>query len=84
MAANVVAERASAKVAVRIAGGEPGDVVKLVEDTVREATEELLKDGEGNVAGEVKVVFPSKGYGPIDCDCDIEGFETMTVNYGES
>jgi len=81
-AANVVAERASAKIAIRIADGQPEAVRQIVRDTINEATKELLKDASGNTVGDVEVIFPDGGYGPIDCDCDLEGFETMTVNYG--
>jgi len=81
-AANVVAERASAKIAIRIAQGQPEAVRQIVRDTIHEATEELLKDASGKTVGDVEVIFPDAGYGPIDCDCDLEGFETMTVNYG--
>jgi len=82
VAGNVVAEKASAKVTMRLAGGEPEEVKDAVRKVIEEATKHLLKDGEGNTAGQVQVVFPDRGYGPIDCDCDIDGFDAFTVNYG--
>ena len=30
----------------------------------------------------IDLEFSSRGYGPIDIDTDIPGFEVMTVNYG--
>ncbi len=77
VAANVVAERGSAGAAIRIAGGTVGEVRGIVLEAVDEATRDLL--GED---GHLEVVFPSEGYGPVDIDCDVEGFETVTVNYG--
>lgn len=83
VAGNVVAERAKANIQIRIADGKPDAIKKIVRETVDEATKEWLKDGEGVTKGEVEVVFPDGGYGPVDCDCDVDGFETMTVNYGK-
>lgn len=82
VAGNVVAEQASAKVTMRLAGGKPEEVKEEVRKVIDEATKDLLKDGEGSTAGQVQVIFPDAGYGPIDCDCDVDGFDTFTVNYG--
>jgi len=82
VAGNVVPEKASADITMRLAGGEPEEVKEHVRSVIEEATKDLLKDGEGKTAGEVQVIFPERGYGPVDCDCDVDGFETFTVNYG--
>jgi len=69
VAANVIAEDAYAKVAMRIADGSPAVIMKLVLDTVQKAGQEL------------DVVFNS-GYGPVPIDHEVKGFETIVVNYG--
>jgi len=60
VAANVIAEDASAKIAIRIAEGTPAVVEKILLDAIEKAGEEL----------DVKV---SKGYGPVYIDSDVEG-----------
>lgn len=77
VAANVVAEEAEADVAVRIAAEGPDAVRRLVEEAVRGVREEAEERGGG-----LELVFESKGYGPVDIDHDVEGFEAVTVNYG--
>ncbi|KAL9618399.1 MAG: hypothetical protein Q9160_006907 [Pyrenula sp. 1 TL-2023] len=72
VAANVVAERASATIAIRIAAGSPRDVRRIVSQAISDAAPEITG---------LKVVI-REGYGPIDIDHDIDGFETITVNYG--
>ncbi|CAO1596530.1 hypothetical protein XANCAGTX0491_000370 [Xanthoria calcicola] len=69
-AGNVIPASAYADIQVRIAGGEPEELQGLIVDAVRRIDERL------------KVRFWSKGYGPVNIDHDVEGFETMTVNYG--
>ncbi|KAF2237529.1 putative carboxypeptidase [Viridothelium virens] len=75
VAANVVAERASALFAVRIAEGTPQEL----RSAVLEAMEAVA---ETYPAAEIEVDFSSRGYGPIDIDHDVEGFESGVVNYG--
>ena len=70
VATNVVAEHASAKVSIRIGGGTVAEVIKLITDAIMEVDERL------------SLKFMHPGYGPVPCDTDIEGFETITVNYG--
>jgi acetylornithine deacetylase len=85
VAANVIAEDASADIAIRIADGQPEVIEKIVLDT-------LNKTGE-----QFDVKFNS-GYGPVYIDSDVpgklsfdinsdvmlkfSGFETIVVNYG--
>ena len=69
VATNVVAEDASAKVSVRIGGGTKEEIVRLIREAIMEIDERL----------ELKF---TPGYGPVKCDTDIEGFETIAVNYG--
>jgi len=69
VAANVIAEHAKATIAIRIADGPPEAVQKIVLDTIQKG-------------GEVLDVSFSQGYGPVFINSDIEGFETIVVNYG--
>ncbi|TVY20631.1 Peptidase M20 domain-containing protein [Lachnellula arida] len=69
VAANVIAEDASAKVSVRLADGTPAILEKIILETLLKADEEL------------DVSF-SGGYGPVYIDSDVPGFDTIVVNYG--
>ncbi|KAL8730449.1 MAG: hypothetical protein Q9166_004087 [cf. Caloplaca sp. 2 TL-2023] len=69
-ASNVIPASAYADIQVRIAGGEPEESQKMIVKAVTGIDEGL------------EVKFWSKGYGPVDIDHDVEGFKTMTVNYG--
>ncbi|TGO54505.1 hypothetical protein BCON_0106g00220 [Botryotinia convoluta] len=69
VAANVIAEDAMAKIAIRIAAGTPEELRKLVLDVIEKTGQDL------------DVEF-TQGYGPVHCDSDVEGFETITANYG--
>jgi acetylornithine deacetylase len=60
VAANVIAEDASAKVSIRLADGSPAVIEKIVLDTLLEADEEL------------DVTF-NGGYGPVYIDSDVPG-----------
>ncbi|KAH0842327.1 hypothetical protein AYO21_00055 [Fonsecaea monophora] len=71
VAGNVVPEFAMADVTFRLAGGTVPDVRRIVTDAVRKADPEGL----------LEMQF-SQGYGPIPLDADVDGFETITVNYG--
>ncbi|TVY28049.1 putative carboxypeptidase [Lachnellula hyalina] len=69
VAANVIAENAGAKIAIRLADGTPAVIEKIILDTLLKADEELD-------------VFFSSGYGPVYIDSDVPGFDTIVVNYG--
>jgi len=69
VAANVIAEDATANIAIRIADGQPAAIEKIILDTLQQTGEEL----------EVKF---NGGYGPVYIDSDVPGFETIVVNYG--
>jgi len=77
VAANVVAETATAKVAIRIASGTPAEVKKMVAEAIQEATKDVLGDD-----GTIGIEYNAAGYGPVEIDHDIPGFDTFTVNYG--
>jgi acetylornithine deacetylase len=77
VAANVVAETASAKIATRIAAGTPDLIRGQILDALKDVKAAAQTEG-----GDLDVEWASEGYGPVDINCDIEGFETMTVNYG--
>ncbi|KAK0942696.1 hypothetical protein LTR29_005783 [Friedmanniomyces endolithicus] len=81
VASNVVAQDASASVAVRIAEGTPSFIKGEITKAVHKAVESFLDDGM-KAENVIDIVFPTSGYGPIDIDSDIAGFESMTVNYG--
>ncbi|CAG8961033.1 hypothetical protein HYFRA_00002573 [Hymenoscyphus fraxineus] len=70
VAANVIAEDASATIAIRIADGEPGVIRKIVTEAVESIDEDL------------EVIVTGSGYGPVYIDSDVPGFESMVVNYG--
>lgn len=81
VAANVVAERACASVAVRIAEGTPGMIKGEIKKAVSRAVEGFLEDGM-KMEDVVELSYESEGYGPVDIDADLPGFEVFTVNYG--
>ena len=71
LAANVVPAHAEAKIAFRLAGGTPESVIKTIENALHGA----------DPKGELEVdIF--QGYGPVPLDTDVEGFDTIVVNYG--
>ncbi|KAL7628509.1 hypothetical protein AAE478_000024 [Parahypoxylon ruwenzoriense] len=74
VALNVIPERATARVAGRVAIGpelEGGGIVA-----------ERLKDVLRSVDEDAFEVECRNGYGVVKCNCDVEGFEPITVNYG--
>lgn len=77
VAANVVAEEAFAKLAVRIADETPAVVKKLIEDGLASTVDETEKKG-----GKMWFEYTVEGYPPVDIDDDIDGFNSTTVNYG--
>lgn len=81
VAGNVIAESAKANVAIRIAEGSPQDIEKAVRKTVKHALKDFL-EGEMELEDIVDLDFSGKGYGPIDLDFDVPGFDVITVNYG--
>ncbi|KAJ6785424.1 hypothetical protein PWT90_06651 [Aphanocladium album] len=74
IAANVVPASATAKFGARVAIGpeKGGDVI--VRKRIQAILDEIDKD-----AFEMTC---NPGYGTVDCSCDVEGFDTLTVNYG--
>ena len=71
VAANVVPKFAEARVAFRLAGGTPESVKEIILNAIRGA----------DPKGELEVdIF--QGYGPVPLDTDVEGFESIVVNYG--
>jgi acetylornithine deacetylase len=77
VAANVVAEHASAEIAIRIAAGTP----KAIEDIIDKAFKHIKTKVE-KAGGEFSVTYSEEAYGPVLLDTDIDGFEKMGVNYG--
>ncbi|KAF1943664.1 acetylornithine deacetylase [Clathrospora elynae] len=77
VAANVVAETASANIAIRLAAGTPDLVRGQIIDALEEVKAAAKKQG-----GDLNIEWASEGYPPVDIDCAIDGFENMTVNYG--
>ncbi|CAO2649056.1 Nn.00g100050.m01.CDS01 [Neocucurbitaria sp. VM-36] len=77
VAANVVAETASANIATRLAAGTPDVVRGLIISALKDVKAAAQQQG-----GDLDIEWASEGYGPVDISCDIEGFETLTVNYG--
>ena len=79
VAANVIAETASASIAVRLAAGTPNESRTKIADAVKAAVAEFDQDDGEEV---IDIEWTSEGYGPVDIDADVDGFETITVNYG--
>lgn len=77
VAANVVAETASAKIATRLAAGTPKIVAGLILNALKDVKARAQKQG-----GDLQFQWSGNGYGPVDINCDIDGFEKLTVNYG--
>lgn len=71
VAGNVVPEFATADVTFRLAAGTIEEVQELVTKAIREVDPDEL----------LELDF-SQGYGPVSLDADIDGFETIIVNYG--
>jgi acetylornithine deacetylase len=77
VASNVVAETASAKIATRLAAGTPEVVSGLIINALKDVKARAQKQG-----GDLNLDWNGNGYGPVDINCDIDGFEKLTVNYG--
>ena len=70
VAVNVIAETAVADIAIRLAASDLSLVKQSILDTVKD------------IDSDIEITFHARGYGPVNLDHDIEGFDTMTVNYG--
>ncbi|KAK8088540.1 hypothetical protein PG997_003501 [Apiospora hydei] len=77
VAANVIPEKAQAKIALRVAIG-PQDGEDGGGMIVKERLWKTLK----SVDEEAFEMTCHKPYGAVDCDCEVPGFENITVNYG--
>lgn len=77
LAANVVAESSKADIAIRIAGGTPEEIKKIITKALHPLKEETEKAG-----GIFELQWSKRAYGTVDIDTDIKGFDTITVNYG--
>lgn len=71
VAANVIAETATANIGIRLAGGNPETVKYQILETITRVDPNNLE-----------VEFHGGAYGPVYIDSDVKGFETITVNYG--
>ncbi|CAK7231123.1 hypothetical protein SBRCBS47491_007824 [Sporothrix bragantina] len=69
VAANVIPELAVATVSVRVAASTPEAIQQLIKEAVLAAEPALELDF-------------TYGIGPVSTDYDIEGFETIVLNYG--
>jgi acetylornithine deacetylase len=74
VALNVIPEKAEARLAVRIAIGPQETGAKVVEGRIR--------DIFTSVDEEAFDISCNNGYGAINCNCEVAGFENITVNYG--
>lgn len=77
VANNVVAEDAEAGITVRIAAGTPQQVQAAIWGAALDATAALRAHG-----GALAMDISPNMYAPVDIDCAVDGFDTMTVNYG--
>ncbi|KAL1891692.1 hypothetical protein Sste5346_007441 [Sporothrix stenoceras] len=69
VAANVIPETAFATVHVRVAGGTPAGIEKQIREALLAVEPSLTFD------------FPY-GIGPVSLDYDVDGFDTIVLNYG--
>ncbi|KAK4129886.1 Zn-dependent exopeptidase [Trichocladium antarcticum] len=76
VAANVIAAQASARAAIRVAVGDVRTGAGMVEGRLREVLAGV-EVGEGGLE-----LVMEAGYGPVECKCDVDGFDTMVANYG--
>ncbi|KAF2206608.1 hypothetical protein CERZMDRAFT_115688 [Cercospora zeae-maydis SCOH1-5] len=80
-ALGVVPESANAGIAVRIATGSPADIEAAITASVRSAMTPYMQE-DTQLSDLVDLDFSASGYGPIDLDADVPGFDVTTVNYG--
>jgi acetylornithine deacetylase len=77
VAGNVVAEKATADISIRIAAGAPGEFKIMVENALEPIRATIEAAG-----GHFELEYHNESYGPVILDTDIPGFETIGVNYG--
>lgn len=78
VAANVVPASATAEILIRLAAGTPAEAEKIVRKAVREVCAE-----HGINESRVTMEFEtSEGYGPVNLEADIEGFDVGIMHYG--
>ncbi|KAK4148897.1 hypothetical protein C8A00DRAFT_47382 [Chaetomidium leptoderma] len=77
VAANVIAKEARALVAVRIAVGNRTTGARVVERGMRRVLEGVDHDEAA-----LGLELGDGGYGPVECECAVDGFDTMVANYG--
>ncbi|OCK79362.1 Zn-dependent exopeptidase [Lepidopterella palustris CBS 459.81] len=77
VAANVVAESAEANIAVRLAAGTPKVLKGMIVDALQG-----VKTRVEELGGRLEIKWEGEGYPPVDIDCDVNGFDKITVNYG--
>lgn len=76
VAANVLPAFASAQCLTRLASGGPIEARAIIDRAINDTVPEDLRTYISVTSDE------GHGYEPVDIDADIEGFETVTVNYG--
>ncbi|PNY23293.1 Peptidase M20 domain-containing protein [Tolypocladium capitatum] len=74
VAANVIPEHASVKLAVRVAIGPEAEGARVVQRKIQAILDEI--------DGEAFTFHCTHGYGSVETNCDVPGFETVVVNYG--
>ncbi|CAK7231390.1 hypothetical protein SCUCBS95973_007896 [Sporothrix curviconia] len=73
VAANVIPAAAEAVMAVRVALGPQA----TGHEEVRRRMEAALKAADTSLS-----MTCGQGYGVVECNCEVDGFDTITVNYG--
>lgn len=74
LAANIVPDKATLRVLARVAIGTLTDGHLLVKQTLQEILDRVDKGG-------FELDCPL-GRGPVECECNVDGFERDVVNYG--
>ena len=77
VAPNVIAEEASASVAIRLASGTPEEVKEMILTALVETRNDTQTGG-----GTFDLEWLNEAYGPVDIDCDVPDFKQTVLNYG--
>ncbi|KAK3400503.1 hypothetical protein B0T20DRAFT_459403 [Sordaria brevicollis] len=77
VAANVIPKEAEAGLAIRVAAGDQATGAEIVKEAMEKIVKEVDEEGKY-----LKMEWNGAGYGPVECECDVDGFETMVASYG--
>ncbi|ORY66550.1 uncharacterized protein BCR38DRAFT_430619 [Pseudomassariella vexata] len=73
VASNVIAEKAEARLTIRVAIAPQDKGANVIEERISDVLKSVDEDLEMDCGN---------GYGAVICDCEVDGFKNITVNYG--